>query len=507
MARVWCLGLALASAGCQGDTSVDEEDGTTDAGSTGSGSSSSGAPTSGGVGTDESSGGSEDDGGSSSTGEPDCPDEDRPYAPPPVMVDGELAVPIDVLALAGEFTIDFAAQTTRAHAELRFRVGPVAGRPIFDLRQEGVTGSLDGAVMDASGLPQRDLGGGPGTEMRVLAGVLPACSEHVLVLDYPIEVLVGYAAPPPVFKEDGVAWDFGFSDLTPRTFLEQWLPANLIHDRHPITLVVEVVGGPADQRVISNGPVVELGPARWQVEFPASSAAQSPMLVLIPGARVESSSTTISLPDGDYGLELHRRIEVAASSAALHELLAKSFASYATSTGGYAYPGFTAVVGFNGGMEYDGGTTSAVEALSHELFHSWYGRGIRPARASDGWFDEAWNEYNTGFPLFPAGPIEADAPPGVLCTDNPWSRTTPYTAYVEGKAVFAAIADAAGVEPLRASMGEFYAAHVLELASTAELERHLFCSLGASAVREVFHRHVYGKQGAAAAVPDGYCEG
>jgi hypothetical protein len=164
------------------------------------------------------------------------------------------------------------------------------------------------------------------------------------------------------------------------------------------------------------------------------------------------------------------------------------------------------VIDFNGGMEYDGGTVSSVEALPHELFHSWYGRGIRPARASDGWFDEAWNEYNTAFPLFPAEPIAADAPPAVLCSDNPWSRTTPFTAYDEGRAVFAAIADAAGVAPLRASMQAFYAAHVLEPVSTQELERHLHCSLDVPAVRELFHRRVYGKQGAAPAVPDGYCE-
>ncbi len=31
-------------------------------------------------------------------------------------------------------------------------------------------------------------------------------------------------------------------------------------------------------------------------------------------------------------------------------------------------------------MEYDGGTTSNVAALKHETFHSWFARGVKPAR-------------------------------------------------------------------------------------------------------------------------------
>src|SRR6202007_2624705 len=42
------------------------------------------------------------------------------------------------------------------------------------------------------------------------------------------------------------------------------------------------------------------------------------------------------------------------------------------------------------GMEYDGATTTSVGALEHEVFHSWFGRGVKPARAGDGWIDEAW---------------------------------------------------------------------------------------------------------------------
>ncbi len=427
-------------------------------------------------------------------------------APLPVRVDGAQAVPIDVLALEAELVLDVAAQTTEVVARLRFVIAE-AGRPIFDLRQATITEvKLDGAMVDAGLMPERDLGGGPGREMRVLGVALPACSEHTLELRYPLTMLPGIAAPPPAFDVDGVTWDFGFSDLAPRMFLEQWLPANLIHDRHPIALTVEVLGAPEEQRLISNGEVSELGPARWSIDFPEYSTAQSTMLVLTPASRVESSSQVIMAQDGPaVAVELHRTIETPESSAQLHQVLADAFLEFSDSTGEYAYPRFTAYVAINEGMEYDGGTTSAVYALPHELFHSWYGRGARPMHARDGWIDEAWDEWNTGVPMFPEAGLDMNDPPVRLYDPNPWGRTTPLAAYEDGKRLFAGVAGIAGAQALRDAMREFFAAHVLGQMTTPGLEQHLTCELAAPVVRSLFHRFVYGLQGAPEAMPDGYC--
>ncbi len=503
--RGW-LALVCLVGGCQSGAPVDE------VGSSGASETGSVVPTTGGDDGSDASGsssesGSSDESGSSSGGVEDCGAGDLLAAPAPVQLADGLAVAIDVLELSGHFSIHVASESSEARAELRFRVGPVAGRPIFDLRQEGfIGGTLDGEELTADDLPQHDLGGGPGTEMRVLAAELPACSEHVLWLRYPLAQPPGFSAPPPEFKEDGVAWDLAFNDVAPRMFLEQWLPANLIFDQHPIAITVEVVGAAADQRLISNAEVAEVAPGLWNLEWPAHSTALSPMLLLVPGARVESSSMAVELAGGQVvGVEVHRALGEAAEPAALHELLAKSLVEFTASTGEYAFPRFTAFVRANGGMEYDGATTSSVGALRHELFHSWYGRGVRPASARDGWIDEAWTEYNTGTPVFPVEAIDPGLSPTTLRSANPWSRTTPLAAYEVGKAVFAAIADEAGLAPLQASMREFYGAHVLGRASTEELERHLHCSLATPAVRTLFHRHVYGLSGAPGPAPDDYC--
>ncbi len=405
------------------------------------------------------------------------------------MLPEGLAVPIDVRDLRGTFTVDVAGEVTTTVAQLTFRVGALAGRPVFDLRQEPEAGDLDGEAIGALWL--KDLGGGVGSEVRVLDREVAACSEHVLTLHYTLVRPPGFAADPPRFKEDGVAWDLTFNDVAPRMFLEQWLPANLVHDRHPISLSVRIVGGEADQRVISNGEVTTPEAGHWDVAFAADSTAQSPMLVLLPASEVVSQSVVV---DG-VEIVVHRTEAFSEEPGALLDVLAEGVAAFGASTGAYRYPRFVAVISLNAGMEYDGGTTSDVVALSHELFHSWFGRGVRPRRGADGWFDEAWNEYNTGDPQFPAVPMGMDGPMTKLCNGEPWSRSTPLAAYDTGKAVFAGIAAEAGIEPLRAAMREFYEEHTGEPVTTEMLEMHLHCTLQVDAVRALFHRYVYGRPG------------
>ena len=81
-------------------------------------------------------------------------------------------------------------------------------------------------------------------------------------------------------------------------------------------------------------------------------------------------------------------------------------------------------------MEYDGATTASVAALEHEVFHSWFGRGVKPARASDGWIDEAWTSWATSSRRadegrFAEDDLGLDEPPVLLYPPHPWSRFTP----------------------------------------------------------------------------------
>jgi hypothetical protein len=54
-------------------------------------------------------------------------------APPSKMVDGLLAVPIDIETIDAHFTFDGRSQTASADVTVTYMVGPTTGNPIFDL--------------------------------------------------------------------------------------------------------------------------------------------------------------------------------------------------------------------------------------------------------------------------------------------------------------------------------------------------------------------------------------
>lgn len=447
------------------------------------------------------------------TGDPDdaCATPDLEHAPPVTPVGDLTAVPIDILKLDAVVTLDAATKQTLATATLQFRLGPDAGDPVFDLRQAIIGAELDGVAIAPALMAAHDLGGGPDSAMRILDADLAACSEHTLVLTYAV-----HKPSSPQSKDiawEGqttrVKWDFWFSDLWAARYLEMWFPANPIHDRFPFTLDLTLANSQFPHVVASNGAVEQLAPAQWKISYPPHFTALSPLLVLAAADRVQTSSVVLDLPDAtQITLELWKDDAALIPLPEFQALLAPRFAEFVLSTGGYAHGDrFVAWAWDDPGrsMEYDGATTTIPAAADHELFHSWWGRGIKPARQSDGWIDEAWTMHavTVGFNEFPT---DFMADPVVLSSPSPWNRVTPETAYDVGEQVFAGIGALVGTDALQAAMKSFYAEHVLDLVTTEQLERHLVCTLGEPAVRPSFHRFVYGLPGDPPPLPADYCD-
>jgi aminopeptidase N len=133
-------------------------------------------------------------------------------------------------------------------------------------------------------------------------------------------------------------------------------------------------------------------------------------------------------------------------------------------------------------MEYDGATTGSEGSLEHEVFHSWFGRGVKPASARDGWIDEAlatwWTSDHPDHPRQAAMPLALDGEPVVLAPPSPWSRHTPREAYRTGYRLMAGIAHAAGgAARLTDALTTFYRRSAGGFASTDDLHAHLSESL------------------------------
>ena len=419
-------------------------------------------------------------------------------APPGKTVDGVAAVPIDVQHIDATLTFDGATSSASGDATLDFVVGPAGGCPIFDLRQT-ITGAwLDGAALALSQVARHDFGGGAGAELLVVDSPQPEGSSHTL--------RVTYALGPPQASAAGsyqpaLTWSagprlrltFGFTDLGPGRYLEAWIPANLIFDQFSLDLELRILNTSVAHVPITNGAVTSLGSNHWSVAFPARFTAFSHLLELRASDTVTSQATPTTLPvsGAAVSVEAWKLVGSAVSLGTELANLVAWLAANENSTGPYLH-GSRYVAFLNvGGMEYDGGTTSSAGSLRHEAFHSWWGRGVKPASQVDGWWDEAWTVYND---LGAAGalPFDYTAAPVQLSSRNPWVRTTPGASYTSGERFFEGAASLVGVANLRSYMRSFYAERSERPATTPDLEAFLVSRSGAPGLVDAFHRFIYG---------------
>jgi hypothetical protein len=389
----------------------------------------------------------------------------------------------DVTEVVAALRFDVAAGEATAMATVAFTMDGVSGCPALDLRQTVTSLRLDGRPLDPAAWAPTDLGGGPDAQVRVLDVALPEGGEHRLEVEYPLGTPQAEGAEPIGWGDGGVRFDLWMSDLHPGRYLEMWVPAPLCHDRFALTVEVEVVGTDREHLLVTNAGGPPAPGRRWTTTYPAAFTALSPMLVLAPADEVEHRRAPLVLPGWPDPIDVvtARHVEVTADLAAVEADVCGWMAHHHTRFGPWAHgPTMTVVAwGPGRGMEYDGATTASVGAMEHEVFHSWFGRGIKPARASDGWIDEAWTTWSTSSrraegPRFSAEELTLDEDPVVLCPAHPWSRFTPRASYASGARLFAGVAHLlGGADRLRSAMADLYTANRGGLVTTEGLLTHL----------------------------------
>lgn len=368
---------------------------------------------------------------------------------------------------------------------MRFEAGD--GPLFFDLRQRIESATLDGSPLDPELLAPRHEG------LRAIDVALDG-GEHELTVTYPLGTPACTDAVPLgwTLQRPGILFDTWMSDLHPGRYLEMWIPAPLCGDRFALDVDVRVEdAGP--HRIFANGTV-----DGTTVRYPDTFTSLSPMLVVVPEERYDLYST---VEDG-ITVETFKlagpEIDLAACHVVVTECLAHNKARFGPYGHGDRF--LTYVWGSTRGMEYDGATTASVGSLEHEVFHSWFGRGVKPADASDGWIDEAFTTwYTAATPRRSrwAESFDWNEPPVRLRPPSPFDRFTPREAYTVGARLFAGVAHLLGVDGLCDAMGALYRARTGGFVSTDELEQHLVAAAGSAAAERdltrAFHRWVHGR--------------
>jgi hypothetical protein len=427
-----------------------------------------------------------------------------PLAPWPLIVNGRRIVAPDVDEIDARLRFDVSARQATGEALIRFTAGDETGHPALDLRQPVEWLRLDGQSLAPEAFAQLDVGAGPGSEVRVLDVTLEAGSRHHLEVGYPLETPAATGAEPITWDDGGVRFDLWMSDLHPGRYLEMWVPAPLIHDRFALTLDIELLENDRRHAVIANTDEVDVAaPGHWTLRFPDHFTALSPMLVMAPADEVELRHSSVSLAGRERSLDLvcarHRDVDIdlGACEADIKAWLLYNSARYGPWVHGNTFSAF--LWAYARGMEYDGATTASVPALEHEVLHSWFGRGVKPARAADGWIDEAWTTWATASrrteqPRFASEELGLDDPPVELYHQHPWARQTAVAAYTDGARLFAGLAFLlGGPERLRSAMSDWYRANAGRAVTTDGLGAHLAAWSGVD-ISPWWARYVHGRE-------------
>ena len=92
--------------------------------------------------------------------------------------------------------------------------------------------------------------------------------------------------------------------------------------------------------------------------------------------------------------------------------------------------------GIRGGMEYVGATATSLVSLGHELFHSYFAKGVMPANGNSGWMDEALASWrDKGYQTHEAPDYHSFN----LAAHNSYTRKTDDNSYEKGRSFFAYI--------------------------------------------------------------------
>jgi hypothetical protein len=354
-------------------------------------------------------------------------------------------------------------------------------------------------------IAHHDFGGGDNAEMRILQRWLAADTTHVLALDYPLSTPSSPNARGLVWEADTgrLSFDFFFSDLNPARYLESWLPSSMLWGSFPVTLEVQMMGAPTHV-LISNGAVSELEVNHWSVSFPPNYAPCSHFLLIEAADCITQHAWDTSLPGGQpVTVEVATRaadgIDLVAGAAAIEGYMCANASAIGPYRHGDRYVALLTSAGYHN-MEYDGATTTSTGALGHEVYHSWWARGLVPAQGQDGWLDEAWTSYNTASGGPSAVPLDMADPAQTLWPNNPWARTTPLASYGDGASVFSGIAADIGIAALQNHMASIYQAAETRHVSTPEIEAELIRRSGHMTIADYFERFVFGGDTAAQGV-------
>jgi hypothetical protein len=312
-------------------------------------------------------------------------DNDITHRPKSFPYNNGKAVFVDFQEATYRIVYDIAKKKASVSAELVMDVVE-EGHPVFDLVDEPTSVKINGKGTTAKvvSTPSQE------TSVRVLGKSLPI-GRYNLEVKLPLKTLIE-------FEDEAVKSAFWVSDLDDRFYLERYIPSNFEYDRMKVVFDIRYLGLTKKQHIFANGEVKWLSPDHARVTFPEYFSVNSFYYHTTPVGAVELLTFPFkSLVNGkEIEVNIYQDMKQAnpAVLKKFQDLTESVLNELEKDYGPFPHSSVT-IYNANlsewglGGMEYAGATVTNYRSLPHELFHSYFARGVAPANGNAGWLDEA----------------------------------------------------------------------------------------------------------------------
>ncbi len=342
---------------------------------------------------------------------------------------------IDIETITATFDYFPGGTYAECRAVVAFRMRPGQHRPVIHLdpaiRDNTTVGAirLNGEDLDIADESDVRIADFEGTAQQALEFQrdLAADTVHTLEMSYRLNLPAGY----PRFSSE-------VTDIEGRGNEERFPTINTPHElaRHILTFRVH---GDAAFRCIGSGLVEETvsDGRQWTLDTEREVASYTVMFALLPEADTLLEERNIA------GVDVRVMAFVGGASIdAAFALQEQWIPELIDRFGPFPMPRGVSIflVSYGGGMEYYGGTITALRALNHEVFHMYFACSTVHKTYRDSWMDEAvnrWYEYSAD-PGY--APIPETYRSNMVSGRSPVSVGFDTRAYDEGAHIMEAVA-------------------------------------------------------------------
>lgn len=376
----------------------------------------------------------------------------RGLSPKIFEVDGQTLVPMNFEDQRLKITFDISQKTSWATSQIRFRQMK-DGRAYFQLSASPFSVKLDGLPVEISEVQDPEQ---QHQNYWALNRVSLAEGEHVMSLEYELP-----SNRVTFYPDAGLGFLTDMTDLYQARFFEYWGPASFEQDAFRMVMELEIQNSNIEHQIFSNGQVVQKSPSSWTIDFPDYFTSSS-FYVHLTDRKLFVKKGVIAGSQNFFPVTVYSSSDLLAQSA--FDSLPRIFAELERDYGPYVHDRFIAYINpGGGGMEYSGATITGLNALEHEMFHSWFARGVLPAEGRSGWIDEAmasWRDYG-----YFQGDTSLYRRPTNLSDYSSYRKSTAPNSYLDGRELLADLdvvfAEFGGMKVLMRSFFERYQRRVV----------------------------------------------